>query len=192
MQCLLEPKTLMKWFKPPSQKSALARVRKPWGGEMVDVDLYLAQAWAELGERQNGLVRQLKLAKASWTLLPDAGLIEFVRRDGSVMRGPAQIVGAWNPRQGAFTWGWGAAEAPPRMLKAAERTRWFGDKHGLSELTGRTLPADEREAWRFAAVAMKVNAAAGVYRAPTANAVVFMTFDDLVVTSEGGEAYAAE
>jgi len=180
----------MKWFRPWSQKSALVPVRKPWGGEMVDIDLYLAQAWAELGDRQNDLVRQLKLARASWTLMPEAGLIEFTRRDGSIARGPAQIVGAWSPRKNAFTWAWGATLTPPRMRQAAERTRWFGDKHGLAEFTGHIMPADEREAWRFAAVAMKVNAAAGVYRAPTDNAVVFMTFDDLVVTSTADEAAA--
>jgi hypothetical protein len=175
----------MKWFKPWSQKSALVPVRRPWGGELVDIDVYLAQAWAELGDRQNGLVRQLRLARAAWTLMPEAGLIEFARKDGSIARGPAQIVGAWSPLAEKFTWSWGAASTPPRMRQAAERTRWFGDKHGLSEFTGRILPADEKEAWRLAAVAMKVNAAAGVYRAPTANAVVFMTFDDLVETAEG-------
>ncbi len=178
----------MRWFKPRTQhngpESALVPVRRPWGGETVDVDLYLAQAWAELGDRQNDLVRRLKLGSASWTLFPEAGLIEFLRKDGSIARGPAQIVGAWNPRKSAFTWSWGATAVAPRMRQAAERTRWFGDKHGLAEFTGRTLPADEREAWRFAAVAMKVNAATGVYRAPTDNAVVFMIFDDLTVMED--------
>lgn len=170
----------MRWFKPWPAKRRLVE-SAPWGGEVVDVDLYLAQAWAELGDRQTQLARQLKLQRAEWRINHDAGLIEFERTDGVLARAPVQVVGAWDPRSHQFAWGWAAPGVSPRMRAAAERTRWFGDKHGLSEFTGRSLPADEREAWRLAAVAMKVNAAVGVYRAPTDKGAVFLTLGELNV-----------
>jgi hypothetical protein len=65
-----------------------------------------------------------------------------------------------------------------RLRNDAERTRWFGDKHGLEELTVKSLKLDEQDAWRLAAVAMKVNGSYGVYRAPTEGPVIFMTLGE--------------
>jgi hypothetical protein len=62
-----------------------------------------------------------------------------------------------------------------RLRNDAERTRWFGDKHGLEELTVKSLKTDEQNAWQMTALAMKVNGSYGVYRAPTEGPVIFMT-----------------
>jgi hypothetical protein len=65
-----------------------------------------------------------------------------------------------------------------RLRGDADRTRWFGDKHGLEELTVKALKTDEEDAWRLTALAMKVNGAYGVYRAPTEGPVIFMTLGE--------------
>jgi hypothetical protein len=62
-----------------------------------------------------------------------------------------------------------------RLRNDAERTRWFGDKHELDELTTRSLKMNEQGAWQMTALAMKVNGSYGVYRAPTDGPVIFMT-----------------
>jgi hypothetical protein len=89
-----------------------------------------------------------------------------------------QVIGAWNPRTQIFRWGWDHPMVQQRLRNDAERTRRFGHKHGLEELTTRALRMDERDAWRMAALAMKVNGAHGVYRAPTDGPVIFMTLGE--------------
>ena len=165
----------------PTAKSASAKRVAPWAGEAVDVDRFWAEAWAELNHRQQGLARTLKLADARWSVDQNSGLIQFERRDGAIVTAPVQIIGAWNPQNEVFTWGWDHPSVKLRLRASAERTRWFGDKHNLSELTAPTLRASEAEAWRLAAVAMKVNGARGVYRGPTDGPVVFMTLGELKV-----------
>ena len=48
-----------------------------------------------------------------------------------------------------------------RLRNDAERTRWFGDKHDLDELTVKARwKMSEQEAWQMTALAMKVNGVA--------------------------------
>ncbi|MEJ0060531.1 MAG: DUF6882 domain-containing protein [Terricaulis sp.] len=101
----------------------------------MDVDRYWAEAWVDLHRRQTLLANKLKLGKANWTVNQEAGLIEFDRADGKLVTAPVQIIGSWNPRTTAFTWGWDHPSVQTRLRADAERTRWFGDKHDLPELT---------------------------------------------------------
>jgi hypothetical protein len=160
-----------------NMRDACARV--PWQGERVDVDRYWAEAWRDLRRAQQRLIEEAMLARAEWRVDQEAGLIEFERVDGAIARAPVQIIAAWNPRTHAFIWGWDHPSVRTRLRADAERTRWFGEKHELAELTEPCRELSEREAWRLAAVAMKVNAAAGVYRGPTEGPIVFMTLGEL-------------
>ena len=159
-----------------------------WGGEQVDVDLYWAQAWADLRIRQGEMARRMKLTDATWRVNQEAGLIEFERADGIMVRAPVQIIGSWNPKNEIFTWGWDHPSVHTRCRADAERTRWFGDAHEVNELTRRQVRVSEAEAWRLTAVAMKVNAAHGAYRGPTEGPVVFMTMGDLRTLGEEEQA----
>jgi hypothetical protein len=158
-------------------------VPNPWDGQRVDIDRFWAEAWAELSLGQQILARRLKLSDARWTVDQNTGLIQFDRRDGALISAPVQIIGSWNPRSEMFTWGWDHPSVKLRLRASAERTRWFGDKHGLEELTAPNLRVSEAEAWRLTAVARKVNAAVGAYRAPTEGPVIFMTIGDLKISS---------
>ncbi|MGE3302293.1 MAG: DUF6882 domain-containing protein [Hyphomonadaceae bacterium] len=154
-----------------------------WEGEPVDVDRYWAEAWAELNQRSQILSRKLGLGDSRWTVDQNSGLIQFDRRDGALVSAPVQIIGAWNPRNETFTWAWDHPSVRVRLRASAERTRWFGDKHGLPELTAPCVRASESEAWGLTAVAMKVNAAVGAYRAPTEGPVIFLTMGDFKVVN---------
>lgn len=165
-----------------SSGGSRAVAAKPWGGELVDVDRFWAEAWNTLYKQQLALAKKFKLKDAEWAVDQAAGLIHFWRKDGSVVSGPVQIVGSWNPRNGCFTWGWDHPSVQPRLRGDAERTRWFGDKHDIPELTARRLVMSEMDAWRLTAVAMRVNGAMGAYRGPMENGpVVFMTLGELRV-----------
>lgn len=158
----------------PSTRPSQALV--PWSGERVaDVDRFWAESWVDLLNRQSVLAKKHKITSAPWTVNQDQGLIEFERKDGRFVTAPVQIIGAWNPRNSTFTWGWDHPSVHTRLRGDAERTRWFGDKHGLDELTERSQRMSEMEAWRLTAVAVKVNGSHGAYRGPTDGPVVFMT-----------------
>ncbi len=158
-----------------------SRALAPWGGERVDVDRFWAEAWVDLNLRQKELTKRLRLRAAEWAVDQETGLIRFIRKDGALVTAPVQIIGAWNPNTSMFTWGWDHPSVQPRLRADAERTRWFGDKHDLPELTERSLKVTEAEAWRLTSVAMKVNAAAGAYRGPTDGPVVYMTMGEAKV-----------
>ena len=160
---------------PKAESSASSRELAPWGGEQVDVDRFWAESWIDLLNRQRWLSKKLKLDAAPWLVDQNAGIIQFERKDGALVTAPVQIIGAWNPRTNLFRWGWDHPMVVQRLRNDAERTRWFGDKHGLDELTEKALTMSEQEAWQVTALAMKVNASHGVYRAPTEGPVIFMT-----------------
>ena len=160
----------------PVRPSEPSRALVPWRGERVDVDRFWAEAWVDLQRRQQALARKLKIGKADWSVNQEAGLIQFERPDGRVVIAPVQIIGSWNPRNSNFTWAWDHPSVQTRLRADAERTRWFGEKHDLLELTERALKMSERDAWKLTSVAMKVNAAAGAYSGITEGPIVFMTF----------------
>jgi len=164
----------------PAQARPALAPAVPWEGQSVDVDQFWAEAWADLQHRQAWLAKRDGLANAQWVVDQPAGLIHFERTDGSTASAPVQIIGSWNPRTEMFTWGWDHPSVATRLRANAERTRWFGEKNALPELTMPQVKASEGEAWRFTAVSLKVNAARGVYRGPTdAGVVVFMTLGEL-------------
>jgi hypothetical protein len=156
---------------------------EPWAGEDVDIDVLFAAAWSDMVARQAYWAKVWGLSGASFAVDQEAGLIEFERSDGAIVRAPVQCVGAWNPAAEIFSWAWGHPSVQPRMRRAAERARWFGERHGLTDFIRLQVPAQETDAWRYAAVTMRLNGASGVYRAPSEGPLgpgpmVFMIFQD--------------
>ena len=168
----------MRWMKSLAAKRAESRALVPWGGERVDIDRFWAESWVDLLNRQRFLANKLKIGRSPWEVNQDAGIVRFAREKGGEVIAPVQIIGSWNPRSSLFTWGWDHPSVQTRLRADAERTRWFGDKHDIDELMQRSLKISETDAWRLTAVAMKVNAAAGAFRAPTEGPVVFMTLGE--------------
>lgn len=155
---------------------------EPWSGQAVDIDMFWAEAWSELQARQAYLAGACRLAGAEWRVDQAQGLITFVRPEGSRARASVQILGSWSPRTHLFAWAWDHPSVHTRLRAFAERTRWFGEKHELLELTAPRLTLSEVEVWRLSAVALKVNAARAAYRGPAdedGGPVVFMAIGDL-------------
>lgn len=152
---------------------------EPWDGEEVDIDRFWTQAWRELHRRQAALAKHARLAHARWAVDQGAGLIQFEREDGSFATAPVQIIGSWNGANETFTWGWDHPSVRTRLRAFAERTRWFGEAHGLKELTESRLQLSEAEAWRLTALALKVNGAVGAYRGPTEGPTIFMAMGEI-------------
>lgn len=171
-------KTTKRKAAPKAEPRTPSRDLAPWGGEEVDVERFWAESWIDLLNRQRWLARKLKLETAPWQVDQNAGIIQFERKDGAMITAPVQIIGAWNPRTSIFRWAWDHPMVVQRLRNDAERTRWFGEKHGIDELTQRWLKMEEKEAWQMTAVAMKVNGAYGVYRAPSEGPVIFMTLGE--------------
>jgi hypothetical protein len=163
-----------------------------WDGQDLALDVFFPAAWAQLHARQARLAKAWGLAGSGFALDQDAGLLEFERKDGSILRGTAQVVGSWNPESEVFSWAWGHPSVQPRMRRAAERARWFGERHGLPEYTNLKGPATESEAWRYAAVTMVLNGAEGVYRAPSEGPFVFLVFSDLALVAGDERPKAAQ
>ena len=143
----------------------------------------MAEAWSELHARQDYLAQQWGLSGAAFAVDQDAGLIEFERRDGAILRAPVQIIGSWNPATSMFSWAWGHPSVHPRLRRAAERVRWFGERHELPEFYRLQTHASQSDAWRFTAVAMRLSSASGAYRAPSDGPFVFMTFSDVAMVA---------
>jgi len=163
----------------PRKRARLAP-SPPWEGEIVAIDAYWAQAWRALRRRQRDLARVARLAHARWSVDQSAGLIQFERPDGAIATAPVQIVGAWNGANSSFTWGWDHPSVRTRLRIHAERTRWFGEAHGLAGLTQARLQMSELEAWRAAALAVRINGAVGAYRGPTEGGpAIFMTLGEI-------------
>ena len=59
----------------------------------------------------------------------------------------------------------------------------MGEEHGIAALTTRKLECDEAEAWEFTALACKLCDAQGGYRGPAGSTLIFMTFDDVQLSS---------
>jgi hypothetical protein len=171
----------MRWVQRLFVKPQIPAQVDPWDGHIVDLDQYCAEAWAELKDRQDKLARDYGLADALWCVNQDTGLIEFECKDGAMVRAPVQIIGSLNPQTNVFAWGWRHPNVQARLRANAERTRWFGEKHGLHELTDPKVSASEADAWRLTAMAVKVNAAVGAYRAPTDGPLVFMTIGEATI-----------
>jgi len=163
----------------PRQRREVLVPSAPWDGEQVDVEHFWADAWQDLCRRQHALANQARLAHARWTVDQSAGLIQFERPDGRLATAPVQIIGAWNPANETFTWGWDHPSVRTRLRAFAERTRWFGQAHDLPDLTQSRVRLSESQAWRMTAVAMKVNGAVGAYRGPTEGPTIFMTIGEL-------------
>jgi hypothetical protein len=170
----------VKLLESPSRKRGRLAGAPPWDGRIVEVEPFWEQAWRALRRRQRDLARVARLAHARWSVDQSAGLIQFERPDGSLATAPVQIVGVWNGANGSFAWGWDHPSVRTRLRTHAERTRWFGEAHGLPQLTESRVAMSEAQAWRATALTVHVNGAVGAYRGPTEGGpTIFMTLGDI-------------
>lgn len=128
-------------------------------------------AWG-LGEEDN------------WYMDQDTGLITFEFSDGRVASASAQIVGTYNPNDETFLWGWDHPSIEEALTSHARLVYEFGVKHNVTQFTERKVVCTEWDAWEFTAVAARLGAANGVYRADAGGPLVFFTFGEIRVSRQ--------
>jgi hypothetical protein len=91
-----------------------------------------------------------------------------------------QVVGTYNTSSGTFLWGWDHPSVPEPLRRSAQRVHDYGQAHGIEAFTTRSTTCSESDAWAYAAVAAKLDEAAGAYRGDAGGTRVYMVFAPLV------------
>jgi hypothetical protein len=119
------------------------------------------------------------ISEAAWHRDQDAGTLVFTSSDGIRATCSVQLIGTYNTDNGTWLWAWDhpAILAPLRVH--AQKVREYGLRHDIPDLTTRKIACTKDEAWRFTAVACKLNGAQGAYCEPALPALVFMTFSEI-------------
>lgn len=137
-----------------------------------------------LDECMDALRKKTEEASAAWGLGTEArwdvdlaaGILSFDFAEGRQVRVPVQVVGTYDQNDGSFLWGWDHPSVPPPLRRAAEAVREYGAAHDIDSFVQRKVACSEDQAWEFAAAAAHLDDAAGAYRGPSGNTLVFMTF----------------
>jgi hypothetical protein len=85
-----------------------------------------------------------------------------------------QIIGTLSNTTNTWLWAWDNSSIGASLKVDSIKVRDFGLTNGLEGLAKPTWPATEEDAWDMTAIAIHVNPAEGVYRAPIGDVVVFM------------------
>lgn len=115
----------------------------------------------------------------TWSVDQDKGLIYFIFPNKIVASAPVQIIGTYNPKDGTFLWGWDNPSVDDKLKRAANLVKEYGEKNKISMFTKREIPSTEEKAWEFVALAARLDAANGAYRAKTGGPIVYMTFGEI-------------
>lgn len=119
------------------------------------------------------------ISKADWSADLDSGVLAFDAPNGTHVEAPLQVIGTYNTEKRTWLWGWDHPSVEPPFDAHAQQMREYGAKHGLADLTTRTLHCSSDRCWEFTAVACLLNAAQGAYRGPSGSTFVFMTFGEV-------------
>ena len=116
---------------------------------------------------------------ARWDFSQDTGELVLTDPVRGVARAPAQVIGTWLADDSTWLWAWDNPSIAARLTADARRVRQFGHDNALPRLTRAKIGCPESEAWRFAALAMHLCGAQGVYRGPAGPTGIFLSFGDV-------------
>ena len=111
-----------------------------------------------------------------WDLDIEGGTLSFTLADGRTAVTPVQVAGTYSPAHGEFVWAWANPSLPVLLTAHARAAKHFGEEHALGTLVAESFRCDEHGAWEATAVVLKAGGAAGAYRAPIGEVMVFLTF----------------
>lgn len=121
----------------------------------------------------------------SWNVDQDTGQIVFSFADGVIASAQAQIVGTFNSRDNTFMWGWDHPSVVPALQENALRVKAFGEEHGVGELITQKVQCNEKRAWDYTALAMRLSEANGGYRGEASpGTFVFLNFGEVLLTKK--------
>lgn len=122
----------------------------------------------------------------NWSLDQDTGELTFTFPDGKRATASAQIIGTLNTDDGTWLWSWANSSIDPLLTRDARALAKYGQEHGVAFLTGRKYTITEQRAWSLTALSVYVNGSQGAYRGPAGTTLVFMTFGEVRLSSNGG------
>ena len=137
----------------------------------------IAVAREEMGDKNAALAQKYQLDKAAWNVDQETGTIAFTVPGKKPLVAKVQIICTYNPADGTLLWGWANDHVQAPLKKAALALKAYGEKHGIDVMTAPKIECEEADCWDFAALALHLTSASGVYRGPTGGPLVFMTFD---------------
>jgi hypothetical protein len=117
-------------------------------------------------------------SETAWHLDMHAGTLRFTFADGRERVCPVQVVGTYNTADGSFLWGWDHPSVPEPLRRAARRVCELGEAQGIEPFTTRKLACSQANAWAYAALAARLDGAAGAYRGKAGDAWVYMSFGE--------------
>ena len=119
----------------------------------------------------------------SWAFDGSRGTLRWAFSDHSAEAG-ARILGSWNSAACSWQWAWATDSLPSHLRAASETVRAWGHAHEQQILTMPTLDGvDEEQPGDLAAIAFRLTAATGFYRAPSNGPILFMTFGPVTITT---------
>jgi hypothetical protein len=122
----------------------------------------------------------------TWSFHQDAGRLVFTDPVHGRAEAPAQIVATYNADERTWLWGWANPSIVEALTADSRTVKAFGEARRYDELTQPSRTATMDDAWRMAALAMRLAKRQGVYRGPAAdNLFVFFTFGDVQLTKAG-------
>ncbi len=117
-----------------------------------------------------------------WDFSQDDGLLVFSNDDGFRAECPAQIVGSYSTADESWLWAWANTTLEPSLTLDAQALREYGEAQGHARLTTRKWWGDVDEAWKMAALAVKLRGGQGAYRGPAGMNFVFFTFGEVTLS----------
>jgi len=121
----------------------------------------------------------------NWGLDQQTGLLTWTFPDKAATA-PAQILGSHNATAGSWLWAWANEGLLPGMRTDADRVRSWAEANGASSLCQAKLLCDAATAATMCAIAFRVTAATGFYRADAGASTLFMTFGPVTLTTAEG------
>lgn len=116
-----------------------------------------------------------------WSVDQDQGTLTWYFADGKQAVAPVQMIGTYY--QGEFLWGWDHPSVKAGLDQAAHQVKAWGEEHNLPHLTERKVAISDIEAWKYTALAMRLDKASGAFRAIAGGGTtVFMTFGKVTVS----------
>jgi hypothetical protein len=136
---------------------------------------FLTESHELLTERQARLNAEFRLG--SWTRYhwdQDSGQIFFSDSGRAAVIADIQFVGSVSTVSGTWLWAWANPTVDPRLRRAVEQVRHYGEKHGVVRLTSAKWEADEVDGWEMTSISARLLNAEGAYRSPNEKGATFL------------------
>jgi hypothetical protein len=132
-----------------------------------DFDTYLAEAQAELEEKQDALRAAHGIGTFSKFVVDYlAGSLDFFEHESPRARATIIPIATHVHAKSSLKWAWANEQYPASVIEDASRLRELTDLTGFGMFQTALIECDESMAWEIAALACKYMQAMGVYRVP--------------------------